>query len=556
MTIRGSKLQFGDGLVVTDEGNGVVRVDGVGGVAGPTGPEGPPGPTGPTGPEGPPGADGADGATGPPGPTGPTGSTGPAGATGPPGPTGPTGPTGAAGPTGPAGPGVPTGGTTGQVLTKTSATDYATDWETPATGGGGSPTGPAGGALDGTYPNPGLAASVAGAGLAESADVLSVNVDGSTVEIAADVVRVKADGITANEIAANAVGPSELAATAVAAGSYGDATHVPQITVDADGRLTAAASVALSGGGGGTGGNLILLNAITLASAGTFDVSGISGAFDDLVLVLIARDTIASSSSDIWLRFNNDSGSNYGALRASAISGAVAVGDQTASNRIEAGRIPGASSTLGGFFGSVRIELFGYASTAWLKTLQVDSSYNTTAVANGIGRQIGSGFWNNTAAITRVQILGNGGGNLAAGSRLLIYGRGGSGGAPGGIPTTIVDAKGDLIVATGDDVVARLAVGSNGQVLVADSSQTAGVKWAASPGAGYYSTATHAAGTTWSVPQTTHGLRASPGLIVQVQDVASGTIEFPDVAVGAGGDVTVQYAVSQSANSKRVTIIG
>jgi hypothetical protein len=37
----------------------------------------------------------------------------------------------------------------------------------------------------------------------------------------------------------------------VAAGQYGDATHVGQFTVGPDGRLTQAASVAISGGGGG-----------------------------------------------------------------------------------------------------------------------------------------------------------------------------------------------------------------------------------------------------------------------------------------------------------------
>jgi hypothetical protein len=62
------------------------------------------------------------------GPTGPTGAsvTGP---TGPQGVAGPQGAQGIQGPTGPAGQGVPTGGADGQILTKTSSTDYETAWE-------------------------------------------------------------------------------------------------------------------------------------------------------------------------------------------------------------------------------------------------------------------------------------------------------------------------------------------------------------------------------------------------------------------------------------------
>jgi hypothetical protein len=47
-----------------------------------------------------------------------------------------------------------------------------------------------------------------------------------------------------------------------------------------------------------------------------------------------------------------------------------------------------------------------------------------------------------------------------------------------GIAETLLDAKGDLIVATAADTAARLAVGTNGHALVADSNATAGVKWA------------------------------------------------------------------------------
>ncbi len=46
------------------------------------------------------------------------------------------------------------------------------------------------------------------------------------------------------------------------------------------------------------------------------------------------------------------------------------------------------------------------------------------------------------------------------------------------IQNAIVDAKGDLIAATAADTPARLAVGTNGQVLTADSTASTGIKWA------------------------------------------------------------------------------
>ena len=45
------------------------------------------------------------------------------------------------------------------------------------------------------------------------------------------------------------------------------------------------------------------------------------------------------------------------------------------------------------------------------------------------------------------------------------------------LTVSTVDAKGDLLVGTGADAVGRLAVGTNGQMLVADSAATTGLKW-------------------------------------------------------------------------------
>jgi len=50
------------------------------------------------------------------------------------------------------------------------------------------------------------------------------------------------------------------------------------------------------------------------------------------------------------------------------------------------------------------------------------------------------------------------------------------------IPKSLVDAKGDILVATANDTPARLGVGGNGQVLIADSAQSTGVKWGTAPG--------------------------------------------------------------------------
>jgi len=48
----------------------------------------------------------------------------------------------------------------------------------------------------------------------------------------------------------------------------------------------------------------------------------------------------------------------------------------------------------------------------------------------------------------------------------------------------LIDAKGDLLVGTAADALARLAVGTDGQVLTADSAQSTGLKWETPSGGG------------------------------------------------------------------------
>lgn len=45
------------------------------------------------------------------------------------------------------------------------------------------------------------------------------------------------------------------------------------------------------------------------------------------------------------------------------------------------------------------------------------------------------------------------------------------------VPKSLVDAKGDLLVGTADNTLARLPVGADGSVLTSDTTQASGVKW-------------------------------------------------------------------------------
>lgn len=49
----------------------------------------------------------------------------------------------------------------------------------------------------------------------------------------------------------------------------------------------------------------------------------------------------------------------------------------------------------------------------------------------------------------------------------------------GAVLESTVNAKGDIYAATADDTVTRLGVGTNGQVLTADSTAATGMAWAA-----------------------------------------------------------------------------
>ena len=71
--------------------------------------------------------------------------------------------------------------------------------------------------------------------------------------------QIQDNSITGLEIAANTIGSSNLTITGVTAGIYGGTGNTVNITVDAQGRITAAANVVSTGGTGVAGAKTIIL---------------------------------------------------------------------------------------------------------------------------------------------------------------------------------------------------------------------------------------------------------------------------------------------------------
>ena len=121
------------------------------------------------------------------------------------------------------------------------------------------------------------------------------------------------------------------------------------------------------------------------------------------------------------------------------------------------------------------------------------------------------------------------------------------------VDESLFDAKGDILVASANDTPAKLAVGTNGYLLTANSAATNGVEWAAAPvslpsqtgNSGYY--------------LTTNGSSASWGALVVpistgTDTVTGNTIETVDTtALSAFTSIEYMVSLKQATNNKTRT---
>jgi hypothetical protein len=111
----------------------------------------------------------------------------------------------------------------------------------------------------------------------------------------------------------------------------------------------------------------------------------------------------------------------------------------------------------------------------------------------------------------------------------------------------LVDAKGDLLVASGADAVTRLAAGTNGYILTANSGATNGIEWAAPQAVGVFDSSISFEGATADAYETT---------LAVTDPTADRTITLPDASgtVALTSDITVSASSTNTFSNKSIAL--
>jgi hypothetical protein len=159
----------------------------------------------------------------------------------------------------------------------------------------------------------------------------------------------------------------------------------------------------------------IASNTVGSGGVATVTFSSIPATYTDLVLYATIRCTTGEDSA--YLRFNNDSGSNYSWKRLLANGASVSTLGATGQAQIPNLFMVNSGWT-GNTFASNMVYIPNYASSN-AKSVSIDAAAEAN-VANP-RMNIAAGLWSGTAAISQVNLI-SGAGNFAQYSTFTLYG--------------------------------------------------------------------------------------------------------------------------------------
>lgn len=211
----------------------------------------------------------------------------------------------------------------------------------------------------------------------------------------------------------------DIANSGVTPGTYGDATHTSQVTVNSEGIVTSASQVGISGLAGS---GLVKLFDSTLGSNQLSIDTGANaipaGHFGLLIYIYVRTDRVAAND-DVGFRFNNDSGANYDDQQFSGANTGTAIGFQVGATSFFAQNV--ASTGSANSFTAIRIDVYNYDNTVGFKSAIVHSADAQTTAAPSIF-DTHAAEWRSTAAINQFAVFSQTGSHLITGSRMSIFG--------------------------------------------------------------------------------------------------------------------------------------
>lgn len=160
------------------------------------------------------------------------------------------------------------------------------------------------------------------------------------------------------------------------------------------------------------------INTTTLGStASSITFSSIPATYTDLVIVINARSNGTGGGTDgLELRFNSDSGSNYSYTQLYG-NGSSAVSTRSTNTTSAAiGNIPVSDNGSSSYFDVCTGQIMNYSNSTTYKTVLGRSGPASSYVIARVG------LWRNTAAITSVTAVLNGGNSFLTGTIASIYG--------------------------------------------------------------------------------------------------------------------------------------
>ena len=153
-------------------------------------------------------------------------------------------------------------------------------------------------------------------------------------------------------------------------------------------------------------------------SSATISFTSIPQTYSSLQIRFIGRVTNADTGENLFLRFNSDSGSTYAWHYIEGDGGTTYNGGAATQTRMLSGRLS-ADSAASGIVGAGIIDIHNYSTTNQNKTIRVFTGLDR----NGSGNvRMDSGFWQNTAAVTSIQLTNGSGTNFTTNSTFALYG--------------------------------------------------------------------------------------------------------------------------------------